>query len=72
MMIVPHLTLFLTCWSSEDLLSGYMSLTLHCHCTGENMTSISDFDTDYKYNVCLVGLFVIYSSVCMFLVTSQK
>jgi len=63
MMIVPHLTLLLSYWRGEDLLSGYTSMTLHCYCTGENITSLSDFDTDYKYTVCLMGLFVIYSTV---------
>jgi len=40
MMIVPHLTLPLSHWSSEDLLSGVTSMTLHCYCTEESMTTL--------------------------------
>jgi len=58
MMIVPHLTLLLSYWSGEDLLSRVMSMNLHCYCTWESMTSLSDFDTDYKYTVCLTGIFL--------------
>jgi len=63
MMIVPHLTLPLSHWSSEDLLSGVTSMTLHCYCTEESMTALSNFDTGYKYTVCQTGLWVIYSTV---------
>jgi len=63
MMIVPHLTLLLSYWSGEDLLSGVTSMTLHCYSSEESMASLSNFDADYKYTLCLTGLFVIYSIV---------